>query len=238
MKKNDWVSAADLMAELQADPEFVAQDLRREQDRLQRQTRIDGLLRPVLEDLKAAGIVVNNFDDLVPAYAPLPPLVVEVLLDWIDRTEDEDVLESLIRALAATEDPYDGVPLAKAFDRVGSDSVRWAIGNTLARTSPTGIERWLVNAAQNQSYGTAREMLVTAVGRLVPPEEANPLLRTMFVDFPVPAAQGVAFSGGVAELRFLEAMRDSASGWLKKEFDKSIKKLRKKLSATKGKFDR
>lgn len=229
MSKNNWMSAAELMAQLQQDPNYLAQQAERERARSKREAIIKSEVAPILEDLRNVGVAVHEWADLSTHFLPLPGAAIRVLLSWLPRVSLDSVKEMVARALAGTLEPYDGSALVHAFEATGSDVVRWAVANTMAVSNPEGIGDWIVRAVTTPSFGKAREMLAIAVARLAPPTEANRVLIPLLAEFPGHAAQGLALSGGLNELVALESMRSTTKGWHRKEITKAIKAIQNRL---------
>jgi hypothetical protein len=228
MSKKSWVTAEELMAELQQDPEFKKQQTEREHAYEARMQRVRVAAEPVVHQLQSAGFAIHAVEELAPRYAPIPGPAIRILLSWIPRVQEEAVREMIVRALAATTEPFDGRPLAHAFESSNSESFRWAVGNTMALANPTGVEEWVVKAVANPNSGKARETLAIATARLAPPDVASRTLTPLLEEFPVSVAQAMALFGGPAEAALLEQRREHSKGWQRKEIDKALRALRRR----------
>jgi hypothetical protein len=184
---------------------------------------------PILDDLALRGYPVDSLSSLAGTYGPLPNPVVEVLLRWLPKTNDIKVSEWLVRELAAAKGPYDGRPLIELFDRSSSEHLRWVIGNTLALSSATNVVPWLLSAARNPEYGRARQTLILAIPRHAPAEEGRAALLACFDDFPGHASEALAKIGGPSDLDFLTGQRRRCSGWVGREIDAAIRRIRKRV---------
>lgn len=222
-KKRDWMTAGELLARLDQDPEYQQRMAEQEQARLAHVAGMRTALDPILDDLRDVGIVVEEWNEVVSHYAPLSEPVVTALLRWLPRVQDAQVQEAIVRALAAAPTVrFDGRALAQLFESTESEALRWAIGNTLSCTNPAGVEEWVQYAVQNRAFGKSREMLAIALARLVPADIANPMLLSLLGELPIHAAMGLALSGTPNELGALEAARDQTKGSTKKYIAKSI----------------
>ena len=228
-KRNGWISAAELAARLEQDTAYQNDEAQRNQARVEREIQIRELTGPILADLRNLGVVVEEWNELVNRYAPLSVPVTRVLLSWLPRTEDVGVQEMIVRALAAASPThrFDGGPLATVFNETSSDSLRWAIANTLAVVRAEHIEGWIVTALQRPGSGKAREMLCIAAARLLKPEIANPLLISLLREMPGHAALGLAISGSKRELVPLESQLRNTKGWARREVEKAISAIRR-----------
>ena len=230
MTKKNNLTAQELLARLSRDPEFLANEDRRAKSRALREAKHREIERPVLQDLESLGLKVSSITDLVRDYAPLGSDVTNLLLSWIPRIENESVNEGLVRALAAAAEPFDGCALIEVFENTQSEEFRWAIANTMAEGRPYGVADWLMEVVPDPSYGKAREMLLLALSRLVVNQRANDVLLAVFDQLPGHAAAGLAESGGLRELKLLRDKRDKYKGWVKKEIDRAVRSIAKRVS--------
>lgn len=230
MKKKKRISAAELMAQLQQDPEFLALQEIKQMERTRQEAEFKELERPILEELQRIGVVVSSLSELPSRYAPISAEVVQILLRWIPVVTDEKIQEWLVRVLASTKVPFDGAPLIDLFEKTKSDNLRWVIANTLSLTHPTGVTEWVLKAAINPSLGKSREMLALAVAQLAPKEIANATLVAIFDEFPGHVAEGLSKIGEKRELEFLETHLEDSKGWVKKAIEKAIRSINKRLT--------
>jgi hypothetical protein len=155
-----------------------------------------------------------------------------VLLAWLPRVQDDRIKESLIRALGAAKEPYDGAPLVRCFLEDMSGTLRWPIANTIAESRPFGVADWLAEAVTNQSFGTARQLLVIALARLCPAERSLPILTSRLGELPGHVAIAIGEVGGERELSLLQSRIHEVEGWEKAEFQEAIRKIEIRLHET------
>jgi len=234
MSKESWTTAGELMHRLQQDPEYQKQQAERERMHLERAERRRAAAAQVVDELRRAGFAVDAVEELAPRYAPLPGEAMDILLSRLPQVEDEVVQEMMVRALAATTRPFDGLVLARLFEASSSGSLRWAIGNTLALAHPTGLAAWVIRALADPASGKARETLAVAAARLAPQAVAIRTLTPLLEALPVSVAQALALCGGPAEAALLETRREQAKGWQRKEIDKAIRAIQKRLHRNAG----
>lgn len=228
MSKKAWVSAADLIAELQQDPEYQKKRAERERAHAERVQRTQAAAELVVRELQTAGFAVDAVEELATRYAPISQPAIDILLSWLPRVQDQAVRETIVRALAATAEPFDGRPLARAFDESRSESLRWAIGNTMALANPTGLAEWVVKAVSDPASGKARETLALATAKLVPTSIACRTLTPLLEELPGNVAQAFAQCGGSTEAALLQEWRERTKGWQRKEIDRAIRAIRKR----------
>lgn len=98
--RRSGISAADLIAELQSDPEYQRKTQAAEAERQARVHELRHAERPIVADLRDAGVQVDSVWDLVNTAEPYP-LALPVLMEHLERGGYPDrVMESLGRALA------------------------------------------------------------------------------------------------------------------------------------------
>jgi hypothetical protein len=231
MVRDKTITAAELLARLNRNPKYREREVNRAREEALNVARSQKLGAPILQDLGAIGVTPSSLDRLAHEYAPFSEDVVKVLLNWIPRAMDPDIQESLIRSLGAAAVRFDGRPLIEAFENTRSDGLRWAIANTIAEARPTGLTNWLVGAVQDPSYGDARQMLCLAVARLASLQVANDVLVAVFDQLPGHVAMALAESGGKRELKFLRENRTRYKGWIRKEIDKAVRLIAKRLGS-------
>lgn len=101
-KKRTWITAGELMAKLQADPEFVARQQAKENELNERSDRIRRDEEPLLKDLREVGWDVQSVWDLVNT-ATAYPEAIPILLKHLLLPYCDVVREGIARALAVPE---------------------------------------------------------------------------------------------------------------------------------------
>lgn len=237
MTKRDQKTAGELPRESHQGPDFWKRESSRIKAQKEREAELIQIESPILEDLRKVGLNVDSVDDLLrlrwDTHASGKEIT-QILLRWIPVVSDLMVREMLVRALGGIKGSFDGRPLIDLFETTQSETRRWVIANTLSLTRPTGVAEWLTKAVVNRSFGKSREMLLVAAARLLPREVANPLLASVFDEFPGHTAMALAKCGGEQELRLLREKRDSAESWVRKEIDKAIRAIEKNLARAPG----
>ncbi len=164
-------SAAELMAELQRDPEFVARQKQQEDDRRRNFERYRTVARDVLAELAAAGFDVESIGDLRRLGTPYPKAV-PVLIRWLPSVQDVAVKEDIVRTLSVPWAREAASLLLAEFEQAEDSTgtgIRWAIGNALEVLANDEIAEGMIRLATNREYGTARQMVVVGLGKLKDP---------------------------------------------------------------------
>jgi hypothetical protein len=224
------LTAEELMAQLEADPEWVARRdaEERERERTVRINRADAA--PVLDDLQKAGFDVEaiaelherptNYRDAIP-----------ILLRWLPRVENAAVKEDIVRALTVRwAKPDAAAILVEEFRRVedGSEDLglRWAIGNALAEVADDSVLDDLADITTDERWGRSREMVALALGNMTDPRAAD-VLRALLRDDDVAGHAVVALGNLRAREARAEIERFLAhpKAWVRKEAQRALRKL-------------
>lgn len=153
MRKPKLKTAAELMAELESDSEYVKKKKERDDSFQRLDEWYAHLARPILDQLHARGYVATSFEDLVKRYAPLAPQAISILLEHLEPGKDARHCERLVRALGAAQGPFDGTRLATCYEGTSDESLRWAIANTIALTHPYSIDDWITTTSEQGNLG-------------------------------------------------------------------------------------
>src|SRR5262245_10791435 len=175
-------SAAELMAELQQDPEYIAR--MREQHR-QRRASVESSAQaaaPLLRDLAAIGFHLDAVGDLRRSRTEYRSAV-STLLHWLPRILDLNVKEDIVRTLsvpwAKPDAAWGLIEEFEAADGPAHEGLRSAIANGLAVVADDTVFEELVRLVQDTRYGRAREMLALALGNMENPRAATVLLELL-----------------------------------------------------------
>lgn len=199
-------SAKEIMDRLLNDPKYCEMMKEKRLRRTLRNQELDDIEKPIIQELERLGVYAKDIFDLIKKYAPFSPEIVKILLSWIPKVEQNNVLDMLVRALAVPAEPYDGRVLTELFDKTYSSyDLRWVIGSTIECAVPTNITEWVVNTVQNASYGNDRSRLCLALIKMVPPERAIPILQSVFDQLATPCAEALGKIGNdESVLQFLQ----------------------------------
>ena len=163
------MTAAEFLAEREADPKAR---LRRERNERERERRVESVRRaaaPVVADLRAAGFEVDAIGDLVKRGMRFEAAV-PVLVRSLARIDDSEVKESIVRALTVPwAKPQAAPALLEAFpvaDDPTGTGLRWAIANALTVVADDSVLPEVAELAQDRSFGRAREMLPLALANM------------------------------------------------------------------------
>ena len=181
---------------------------------------------PILKELSAAGCTVRSISAL--RGRPEFSYCIPILLRWLESVENIDIKEELVRALSV---PWAGSEAVSALllEFVRAEGpVRWAIGNALEVAATPEFVESLLDLARERGYGSDRQMIVLALGKLGA-EKAIPVLLELVDD------QDVAIHAVMAlgRLRAQEArsklavLAASGTSLLRKEAKKALGRIPK-----------
>jgi len=148
------MTAAELMAKLRSDPNYQSREVEKERLRQERQRAIERSFEPYLRELHSLGLCGNSLDSIVKLNCPLPDTAVDVLMSAIGKLTEPRLLESVVRAMGASENPFDGRPLRRCFESTDDEALKWAIANTIALTHPHSIDGWLSELRESHYWDT------------------------------------------------------------------------------------
>jgi hypothetical protein len=169
--KRGPIYATDLMAELEADPEYVAHQKRRdaELERMEEESR--RAQAPVADELRAAGVEVDSAWDLVNTSTPYPAAL-PILLEHLERPYPDRVREGIARALAVGRDAKFAWRRLVALYRdepVGTDA-KDGLAVALAAVSDDDVVDELVGLARDAVHGESRILLLRGLKRSRAPQ--------------------------------------------------------------------
>ena len=132
-KKRGPVTAAELMKQLESDPNWVRQRDEREATRQQAERMLAANEEPLVADLRSAGLNVESVYDLVNS-ANKYDAAIAILADHLKRKYHKRIREGIIRALslpAAREEV--GQSLIEMFSLEPDEHMRFVIANALSQ---------------------------------------------------------------------------------------------------------
>lgn len=168
--KRKWkrMTAAEALAILQADPEWVRKNEEREAQRKAIEIRFRAEEAPILADLAQAGYTIESVWDLVNTRAKYPQAI-PVLLKHLAREYHPRILEGIARALTVPEARGPGAWfILEALKRQPKDVLphgqpRWALANALTVIADSSMVAELQNLIADDEYADVRERLTAAL---------------------------------------------------------------------------
>jgi hypothetical protein len=159
------MTAAELMAKLNADAEFIAARKRQDEELAKRSAEYRAAETPLLNDLKASGYDVESAWDLVNtsgSYLPALP----ILLEHLPRPYPPAVREGIARALAVPETKAIGWELLKRLYRHEKEArVSDGLAVAIAASADDDALEEVIELAADQTLGGNRVLLLRALER-------------------------------------------------------------------------
>jgi HEAT repeat protein len=221
-----WISANELMRELERDPDYQARMAEKERRRLGRVERNLQDAQPLVAQLARQGFDVRTPADLFNKRMNYRSAI-PTLIEWLPRISNPDVKAEVASALSVKWAKPAAIPvLLDEFELSESELVRWAIANALEVVADdsafTRIARWVADPL----YGTARQMLVLVLGHMSDPA-AYDILVGLLKDEAL-AGHAVVALGNLRDPRALPAIEPfltAEKSWIRAEARRATKKL-------------
>ena len=226
-------TAAELMAELREDPEFVAQEQQHERQKQENEQLYARAAAPVLDELEAAGFRVRRVGELRRLGAEYPEAI-PILIHWLPLVSYLPLKGDLVRTLSVPwARPMAGRALIEEFRRADDPEgtgIRWEIANALAVVADDDILDDVIQLVQDPRHGKAREMLTLALANMTNPR-ATSVLRDLLRDEQVVGHAVMALGKlGVPEvLSELEKLTDHPKEWVRHEAAKAVTRIRSRM---------
>jgi hypothetical protein len=174
-------TAADLMAELEGDPAFVAQRLAREDVLRRRAEELARAEAPVVQALAEVGVEVKSAWDLVNRAIRCYPEAVPVLLSHLERPYPDAIRDGIARALAVPEARSGWEVLTRLYQDEGSGRAKDGLAVAVAAAATDDTIGDLIALARNRTHGASRLLLLRALERSKDPR-AGPTLMELGAD--------------------------------------------------------
>jgi|SRR5699024_1106357 len=164
MTKREPITAAELMAQLSSDPDWVAKREREEKERNAREAEHRAAERPLVEELRAAGYKVDSAWDFVNTKDAYPKAL-PILLNHLGRAYPAPVREGIARAMAVPQSRFAWHDLLRHYRNEKSDRVKDGLAVAIAAAAHSGVLDELIALAKDQKHGTSRLLLLRALAR-------------------------------------------------------------------------
>lgn len=170
------ITAAELMARLNADPEFVATRAREEEDRLKREAEYRLAEAPLVDELRAAGFQVQSAWDLVNTPGSYPKAV-PILLAHLPRPYPPAVREGIARALAVRDASCGWEVLTRLYRDEHEVRAKDGLAVAIAAAANDHLIGDVIAHARDKNLGPSRVLLLGALE-----SSADPRARAALMD--------------------------------------------------------
>ncbi|MEC9067668.1 MAG: hypothetical protein VX569_10360 [Pseudomonadota bacterium] len=165
MGKDEGRTLAEIMAELHADPVWVAREEQRERERQKLAEEYDRDVAPVVADLAKRGIYVRSLGEFINTSESYPEAI-PVLLEHLQRDYPLRIRESIIRSLTVREARGEGARIMLAeFRNSGNEhhQIRWAMANAFDVIADAEMIPELEELAARERDDSVARMLEMAI---------------------------------------------------------------------------
>lgn len=170
-EKRGWVDAGEFMAELEADPAWVAARDRMYAERERKQAKFQRAEAPLTKELQRAGYRVKSAWDLMSApgtYAAAVP----ILLKHLTRPYPVKVREGIARALAIPETKEIGwKKIVRLYIKETNVEVKDALAIAIEGATQKDVLEDVIALVRDKHHGSSRILLLSALRRLLGPRK-------------------------------------------------------------------
>lgn len=163
-----------------------------------------------------------------------------ILSEWLNKTENLDIAEWLVRGLThKLASPYIVPTFLKLFEEAPpheSSSLKWAIGNALEFTAGKEYKDSIIKLIKDKSHGRARQMLVMWLGKKRIRESIPLLIQLLDEDgVQLHAISSLKTMNALEARENIEKLLNHPSKTIQKEAKKALAKFDKIEAAMKEK---
>jgi hypothetical protein len=169
--KRKPMTASELMAQLNADPEYVARKKRLDEAHQRTADELARAEEPLVEALRAAGAPISTIWDLVNFKGRYPKLM-PILMEHLDRAYPLRIREGIARALATRDArPYWDQLVSRflASTDTQPNGLKWALHMAISAAADASVLDELIKLAIDKRHGHNRALFVDALVRIRDP---------------------------------------------------------------------
>lgn len=181
MTRRKPMTAAEFLAEQEADPEYVARRQAQQERVRQQEAELKAAEAPLVDELRAAGVDVTWSWDLVNRATPYPEAV-PILLRHLARPYPDPVREGIARALAVPDARFAWGRLCRLYREEDSGTrAKDGLAVALAAVADHDVLDDVIALLRDVDQGESRVFLVRVLGRSRDPR-ARAVLRELTDD--------------------------------------------------------
>jgi hypothetical protein len=163
MSREKWITAAEHMAQLQKDPEWVKRNAESEARLTERQEQFRKEEAVLLAELSNVGFNLESVWDFVNT-ADKYPGAIPVLLRHLSLPYHKRIKEGIIRALTVNSAGPDVLrELIRHFREETDDrgnSLKWVLGNAISEVATPADAETIIALAIDPAHGRARDLII------------------------------------------------------------------------------
>jgi hypothetical protein len=163
-------TAAELLAALNRDPNFVTSQKLRDEENIRVLATLKDEQRHLISDLQSVGVLVNTVWDLVNTSKQYPsaiPILAKHLGMPYSRRTKEGIARALTVEYGGSESFGALVEEFKKQNDSSETSLKWVIGNAIATIATSVNENIIIDLVGDESNGKARAMMVSTLPKVV-----------------------------------------------------------------------
>lgn len=174
-KRKEPVTAAELMSQLNADPEFVAKRDRAEKERNVQAAKWRRAEVPLIEELNAAGFAVGSAWDLVNTSSPYTDAL-PILLKHLERPYPGRVREGIARALAVPQSKFGWDVLTRLYRNEDTKDAKEGLAVAISAVADDDVIDEVIALVRDTRHGQSRLLLLSAFERSADPRARAALM--------------------------------------------------------------
>jgi hypothetical protein len=163
-RKRKSVTAAELMAQLNADPIFVSRRQDEDEERRNRAAGWHKAEEPLVEELRDAGYQIDSVWDLVNTANPYREAL-PILLKHISRPYPSAIREGIARALAVPDANFGWEVIAQQYRNERDEGAKGGLAVALGAAADDDVIDEVIALAKNARHGSSRLLLLSALER-------------------------------------------------------------------------
>jgi hypothetical protein len=233
-KRRNPKTAAELLAELNNDPEYLKLRAEKRQEHSERFGEVEQQIASVVQDLRARGYKVDGLDQLWTSKTEYKEAV-PVLVDWLRKLQSPRAKEAIVRALSVPWAKEADKALIKEFEEAPiteESGLKWAIGNALSVIVNEGMAADIIRLSLEPKHGSARQMIVLALAN-IKQQRAVEVLRKCLQDEQVSghAVMALGRISGPEVIEQIEPFLRHPKPWIREEAARAIAEIKSRNDA-------
>lgn len=168
MSREKWITAAELDAKLEADPEFVRRRAEKRAKLEQMRAEWDRAQVPLVADLREAGIEVKSVWDLVSS-PNVYDSVLPILVDHLQREYPPRIIEGIARALAVPNAHFAWDTVVRLYRESREYDVRSGLGVTISAIARKENLPEVIEIVRDRSNGETRGLMLDVLEKTKDP---------------------------------------------------------------------
>jgi len=172
--KSKRKTASELVAELQANPEYVQRSLRQQQESAQSNAAFQAAARPVIEAINKTSVLTLNSAYAIGDAAARYPQIADILVEHLQRAYPESVTKTIAHALAIPQARRFWETLLRLFmnhpDGPVPNRTKFGIGCALAASADASVLADVLSIMRDPRHGANRGVFLKFLAESLSPQ--------------------------------------------------------------------